>query len=338
MAGAQCARNLAKAGLDVVVLDKSRGVGGRMSTRRVSLDAGEAIADHGAQYITAKGDRFRRFVERQLELGTMAEWTRQIHVWDDTGLHEGQYDDRTPRYCCPEGMTAVVKHICASLHVELQTRITAVQATADGWQVMADDGRNFRARSLVIALPAPQILALLGDWLTADYPLYAPLSSAQYIPCIAVMAGYSADAPVPAWKGVKCQGDERVVWVSLDSSKRQTQSSPVVVVHSTPQFAESYLESDRDELQVAGRLLLERTGEQLGDWLVTPEWMQVHRWTYSLPVETVGMASLGMAISASDRALPLVCAGDWCAGPKVEGAFISGEDAAVRVLAMLESE
>ena len=34
MAGATCARLLADAGLDVTLFDKSRGVGGRMSTRR----------------------------------------------------------------------------------------------------------------------------------------------------------------------------------------------------------------------------------------------------------------------------------------------------------------
>ncbi|MEM9511616.1 MAG: FAD-dependent oxidoreductase, partial [Cyanobacteria bacterium P01_E01_bin.48] len=140
MAGAQCAQNLAKAGLDVVILEKSRGVGGRMSTRRLSMKTGEAIADHGAQYITAKGDRFRQFVDRQLKLGMMTEWTRHIHVLDDTGLHEGEYDERIPRYCCPEGMTAVVKQVCTSLTVELETRITTVQATANGWQMTADDG------------------------------------------------------------------------------------------------------------------------------------------------------------------------------------------------------
>ena len=331
MAGSRCAFNLVKAGLDVLVLDKSRGVGGRMSTRRIVVEGQEVIADHGTQYITAKGDRFRRFVEQQLKLGTMVEWTRRIHVLDESGLHEGGYDDRAPRYCCPRGMTAVVKGMCQSLNVELQTRVTAVRASEEGWQAIADDDRSFWARSLAIALPAPQILQLLGDW------LYAPLSSARYLPCIAVMAGYGMDVPAPTWKGVTCLEDEQVAWVSLDSSKRQEESPPVVVVHSMAQFAESYLESDRDELRAAGRLLLERAAERLGSWLAEPEWMQVHRWTYSLPEETVGMASLGMMLPVGDRSLPLVCAGDWCAGAKVEGAFISGEDAASRILAMLES-
>ncbi|MFY9458131.1 MAG: FAD-dependent oxidoreductase, partial [Aquabacterium commune] len=48
LAGLSCAQALRSAGLQVTVLDKSRGVAGRMSTRR-----GEGWqADHGAQYFT----------------------------------------------------------------------------------------------------------------------------------------------------------------------------------------------------------------------------------------------------------------------------------------------
>ena len=336
MAGARCAGNLVKAGLDVLVLDKSRGFGGRMSTRRVVHNDRKIAVDHGTQYITAKGDRFRQFVRQQLELGTMAEWTRTLHVLDDTGLHEGDYDDRAPRYCCPQGMTAVVKQMCESLIVERQTRITRVKATEDGWQIFSDDDRGFQARSLAIAIPAPQILEMLADWLTPEFPLYSPLSSALYIPCIAVMAGYGNDVATPVWKGVACS-DDRVVWVSFDSSKRGADSPATVVVHSTPTFAEPYLDGDPDKLHIAGQELLTRAGERLGDWLAQPEWMQVHRWKYSLPAETLGMASLGTYVAAGSRSLPLVCAGDWCAGPKVEGAFISGEAAASRLLGMLKS-
>ena len=45
MAGLACARHLADAGLAVVLLDKGRGVGGRVATRRV----GDMQFDHGAQ-------------------------------------------------------------------------------------------------------------------------------------------------------------------------------------------------------------------------------------------------------------------------------------------------
>ena len=47
ISGLVCARRLQQAGHRVVVLDKSRGVGGRVATRRLH----NTIADHGARYL-----------------------------------------------------------------------------------------------------------------------------------------------------------------------------------------------------------------------------------------------------------------------------------------------
>ena len=54
VAGLAAADVVARAGRSVVVLEKSRGVGGRMATRRV----GEAVCDHGAQFFTVRGRAF----------------------------------------------------------------------------------------------------------------------------------------------------------------------------------------------------------------------------------------------------------------------------------------
>ena len=54
MAGLIAAAELQRAGRRVLVLDKGRGVGGRLASRRI----GEASFDHGAQFITARTPRF----------------------------------------------------------------------------------------------------------------------------------------------------------------------------------------------------------------------------------------------------------------------------------------
>ena len=51
IAGLMASGYLIKAGYRVAVLEKARGVGGRMATRRI----GEAVCDHGAQYFSVKG-------------------------------------------------------------------------------------------------------------------------------------------------------------------------------------------------------------------------------------------------------------------------------------------
>ena len=54
IAGLMASSHLSKAGYRVAVLEKARGVGGRMATRRI----GEAVCDHGAQYFSVKGRAF----------------------------------------------------------------------------------------------------------------------------------------------------------------------------------------------------------------------------------------------------------------------------------------
>ena len=75
IAGLSCARALAASGVHVTVFDKSRGSGGRMSTRR-----GEGWAcDHGAQYFTARDPLFQAELARWQAAGVAARcWIRGL--------------------------------------------------------------------------------------------------------------------------------------------------------------------------------------------------------------------------------------------------------------------
>lgn len=63
MAGLTCAQQLKQAGLDVTIVEKSAGVGGRMATRRLQ----GTWVDHGAQLLSVKSDSFGRFVRKLQE-------------------------------------------------------------------------------------------------------------------------------------------------------------------------------------------------------------------------------------------------------------------------------
>ena len=56
IAGLSAARELRQNGVDVYLYEKSRGVGGRMSTRY----AGDWEFDHGAQYFTAQDEDLKK--------------------------------------------------------------------------------------------------------------------------------------------------------------------------------------------------------------------------------------------------------------------------------------
>ena len=69
ISGLTLAQNL-KHHADVVVYEKARGVGGRMSTRHVD----PFYFDHGTHTFTARTKAFQAFLKPYRENGTIAEW------------------------------------------------------------------------------------------------------------------------------------------------------------------------------------------------------------------------------------------------------------------------
>ena len=73
LAGLVAATVLQRKGLRVTVLDKGRGIGGRMATRRVQHRAlGECVFDYGAQFFTARHPSFQTWVDRWLEVSSIS--------------------------------------------------------------------------------------------------------------------------------------------------------------------------------------------------------------------------------------------------------------------------
>lgn len=75
IAGLSAAQALTAAGHQVHLFDKSRGSGGRMSSKR--SDAGSL--DMGAQYFTARDRRFATAVKQWQAQGHVAEWAPQLY-------------------------------------------------------------------------------------------------------------------------------------------------------------------------------------------------------------------------------------------------------------------
>ena len=123
ISGLLAASALQREGWDVTVLDKGRGVGGRMATRRV----GEGTFDHGAQFFTVRGERFAGLVEGWLGAGVATEWTRGF-----ADAYGRPNEDGHPRYRGAEGMTSIPKYISRGLDVRTGERALRVDDGDDG--------------------------------------------------------------------------------------------------------------------------------------------------------------------------------------------------------------
>lgn len=323
LAGLVCAQSLRQQGHRVVVIEKSRGLGGRLATRRLP----QAFADHGVRCLEVQGNLSQQLIQTLCAQKVIQPWTKEIGEWSHSGISAGlenQPGSENQHYASPNGITAAAKFLSAGLEIYRGQRVQSV-AFDQTWDLTLESANvdpmpNVGAKALVVAIPAPQAVMLLkplAELETDDF--LTKLQSLTFDPCLTAIATYSATLALPSWKALKSPQDSEIAWVSLDSSKSPNSSYPVLVVQSNATFAEQHLETD--DLQAIGHHLLARITELIPE-LPTPDLLQVHRWRYAFPCNHLAENYLSAA------PLPLICAGDWCGGKQIESALQSGLAAA----------
>lgn len=299
ISGLAAAHRLQQAGLRPVVFDKSRGVGGRMATRRV----GSLEFDHGAQYFTTHGDMFGDFVQRWRAAGIVANWPPQ----GLSGRAEG----------CFVGvptMNAPAKALAEGLLVLTEKTITEVVPVDGGWRLSDETGAVSAAGidrfdAVILAIPAPQAAPLVERSGVA----LPGLDRVDYAPCWALMlaAGKEAATLPEAFS----PEDGAIAWVARNGAKPGRPAGPeTLVVHAAPDWSRAHLESTPEEVSA---LLLKRL-EACTHRTLEPSYIAAHRWRYALVERAAGAAFLW------NEAAGLGACGDWCLGPRIEAAFDSG--------------
>ncbi|MGB3640840.1 MAG: FAD-dependent oxidoreductase, partial [Rivularia sp. (in: cyanobacteria)] len=308
MAGLVCAQQLTQAGYSVKVIDKSRGVGGRVATRRLH----DTASDHGACYIKPKGELSQRLITLLAQKGDLEVWTDKLYVQDNSSYPIANPSLPLP-YTAPEGMNVIAKYLAQGLEINRGQRVNKISLNSQNqWHLTSETNQEFTASSVIVAIPAPQAVMLLETLAEnlLDNKFFEKLRSVEYYPAITVMAGYPDSSQQPEWKAITFKDNPVLGWIGLDSSKRKNPVQPHFVIHSSADFAEKYFES---ELQQVGQQMLANAASDVNlHWLKNPQWMQVHRWRYAFPKTPLKQACLPA------ETLPLVCCGDWCGGNLIE--------------------
>lgn len=306
MAGLTAARELTQHGWTVTVLDKGRGVGGRMATRRIE----QAKADHGAPYFAVTTPEFQAVVDPLIARGVVTEWP--LGEPHETGTVVPRPTHR--RYVGVGGMNTVAKELANGLTVMLSERVVAVTAEASGWLARTESGEEYYADSLVITIPAPQALTLLHD---SGFDLapadHAALSAIGYQPCLTVLAALRQPSNIPAPGDVYYETGD-VSWVIDNRQKGISPDQPSVTIHASPDFSRAHFD---DDLNAVGQQLLGQLNGLIPREVVST--VQTHRWRYSRAIERHPAPFL-----VAQAPLPLLFGGDGFGDGNVEGAFTSG--------------
>lgn len=318
LSGLACARALADRGCDVVVLEKSRGPGGRAATRR----EGRWRFDHGAQYFTVRDERFSRRVRAWRDAGLVRRWDGRVAVVG--GGRVTPKDDGPERWVGVPGMSALGRELAAGLDVRFGSRVAALADDGGGWRVEPEEGPDAgRFDAVVVSAPAPQTAGLLAG-IAPDLARRA--DEVPMEPCWALMLGFAEPLDVGFDGGFADGGP--LSWIARDGSKPGRPDAEAWVVHASPEWSADHLEDDAGSV---GRALLDAFGDAVGR-RTEPAFRAVHRWRFAQPTSPLPDRCL------VDVTYRIAACGDWCGGPRVEGAFLSGLAAADSLLGPVPSE
>lgn len=292
IAGVACARELADAGIGVEIRERARVVGGRVASKRFD----GRPADIGAAYFTVDDPDFARLVDRWRVAGLAREWTDTFVAYGADGRREVP---GPMRWAAPRGLRSLVTELATGLPVTVDRLVLGVGPGP------AVDGTGCAA--VVLAMPGPQAALLLDPALTAAT---RAVQEQQWTSTLATVLRF----PRRRWPDFAGAfvNDHPVLSLVCDDGDRRGDGEPVLVAHTTAEFA--------------GRHLLQPTGaagaveEAVRDLLALPEPasdVHVHRWTYAKP----SAGSTGAYHLDTDG---IGLAGDAFGPPRVQTAWLSG--------------
>lgn len=315
LAGVAAGRRLQAAGVDVLLVDKGRSVGGRMATRRM----GGGAADHGAQFFTANSPEFQATVDGWEQDGL-------VFLWDigwSAGSLTGNDEAGQTRYASRGGMNRLLKQLAADLPTETGVRIASLRQTPQGWEAQAESGDTYQAAALILTPPPPQSLALLAagqvELATMDAEILAGLT---YSPVLTGIFHIDGEVTIPA-PGAVHRPVEPLPWIADNRQKGVSDGVTIVTIHSNGDYAQRYWDAPEVEILETMKAVLSRYLPQESQVVES----QVQRWRYAFPRKTHHQRTLRAA-----GVSPLYFAGDAFHGPLIEGAWLSGEAAAAALL------
>jgi len=276
MAGLAAARAL---GQGAVLYDKGRKPGGRLATRR-----GAQSFNHGCQFLTLRDPGFTAAMQ---DCGAVP--------WPAAGqaCHAGVPD-----------MASLAEHYAAGLALHLEHQLG--QAVFNGtWALTFTNGLAVQARTLILAIPAPQAAVLV--------PALAPrLAGVRFAPSWTVMLTLAPATPGPE---IVRPAAGPLGWIARENARPgDTQADTAYTIQATADWSRAHLE---EPAETVAATLTEAFWAATGMQPVLHT-ARAHRWRYALAETPLGEPYIW------DANTRLGVCGDWCLAGRLEAAFLSG--------------
>jgi len=302
ISGLVCARALKKSGHEVTVLEKSRSLGGRCSTRKF----GDHVVDHGLQYFTLRDPEVRKEAE-EVAGAELRKLVAPILQAEPKGA---VYREGEERFYLRSGNNRLGRMLAEGLEVLTETEVAKVEKSGRKWKAA---GREFDA--VVSCAPWPQSAVLAG----------LKVSESGYDPCLTVLLEYQVGRTrgEGAYARMDVSGNDPLAWIACENVKegRVLDGHTVYVIQASPEYSRQHIEQNPEYWASDLQVLLEKT------WNLDPSKrgsVFAHRWRYARRREG--------APSPQDLPKGFFLCGDSWTDSRLESVWKSGRTTAESIL------
>lgn len=335
LSGLAVARTLATIApsISIHMVEKSRGLGGRVATRRRD----GVTFDHGAQFFRPIDADQKRFFTEELPHDTLIDIAKPVHTFDATNRITigDSAQNNEAKFVYRDGISTLAKLLrTPSMTLSLQTRIQRIEAERTGYTIYSDEGIPIdTADAIVFTPPAPQTIELLQASTideSVKNQLIIGLTPATYRPCISVSLLYAGVFDPDYYALVNNDRAHPISWLAVEHAKHASRvpaGHTLLTAQLAPQASRDVWNDDSDALgATVDGWVRALTGHQLP----APLWSDRQGWRYALPD---GRADATVC-QAYEQSHGLYFAGDAHTGiGRIQLAITHGESVAQRIAA-----
>jgi predicted NAD/FAD-dependent oxidoreductase len=272
LTGLLLAQKLSDSGKDCLILEKSKGFGGRIATRRIN----EKGLDHGAAYFSSNSDFLKILSEQSLPV-----------IETDRGLYING------------GMVQIAKKLASNLNVYKEQKVISLTRSLDKWVVGTEDGSIFECTKLVLTAPVPQALELLSQSNLQPESSHL-IHSIKYTKALIFLVVLK-NAP----EELRLKDSDGYEAIFMNQRGLHPHG---LIIQMSPDFSARFFEETDATIISQIQLNLEKSGlsfEQIESY-------ELKKWRYSLPLSTYGAPFLelfpNLFLTGDGFAHPLECA------------------------------
>ena len=292
---------------DLDFYEKSRGVGGRCSTRRVE-EVG--LFDHGLQYIKNPNSEFKK------TLNDYSIWQGNFKIYENNQLIN---DEDKERIINENGNNLLVKSLFKNKNVFVNKELKIIEKKTDHLQLTFKDDTQEQYKTVIITAPFQQAYNLTKQFTESYFSKF----NYSMQPNLTVMVAFNKSLKLDL-SAIHFENDDVLGFAANENTKKKNlinKNLELWTIQSSLKYAIKNIREYRNNKQV----LIDETLKSFSNKLkvnISKEqihYSDIHGWLYAYNLNTAKSNCYW------DSDLRLGICGDWFSGNNAESAFFNAK-------------